>query len=112
MCPFPFIETKNMSSTIVGGSNAPQKSDGTITVGGTAQFILDGSRPAYAFSLFNNHPTEDLWFNDGGVAAIGGDGSVRVPPYGLYETPLCYRPYDRVSVVAATTGHKFTARYW
>lgn len=99
---------------IIGGASESQKSDGTITTGGTAQTLFGGSRPANAFSIFNAHSTEDLWFSDGAgvTAAIDGVGSVRIPPYGLYETHLTYRPHGPVTVVAATTGHKFSARYW
>ena len=97
---------------IIGGASESQASDGTITAGGTAEYICGGQRPAFGFSLYNNSASEDLWFSDSTVAAIDGVGSIKLSPHALYETPMTYRPSNKVSVIAATTGHKFTARFW
>jgi len=97
---------------ISGGSAQAYSDDGTITLGGTAQFICAGQRPSTGFSIFNNHPSADLWFSDSTVAAIDGTGCVRIPAMALYETPGLYVPIDKLSLIGVTTGHKYTARYW
>lgn len=95
-----------ISSAAVDGSS-------TITLGGTAQNLFAGATPANGFEVVNPDATEDLWISDSGTAIANGVGNIRVAANGgSYVTPDGMRPFHAVSIVAATTGHKFTARSW
>ena len=85
--------------------------DGTIAAGGTAQNLFGGVVPANAFWVGNPDTSEDLWISDSVTAAPGAAGSVKIPPGQVYETPIGYKPPGTpISIIGATTGHKFTAR--
>lgn len=85
----------------------------TITTGGTAQNLFSGNTPANGFAVYNSDSSEAMWVSDSTTAAANGTGSIYIAPLGGYETPhRGYRPVGPVSVIAATTGHKFTARTW
>lgn len=86
---------------------------GTITVGGTAQNLFGGTAPAHGFLLCNPDPSEALWFSLSTTAAANGQGSLSLAPSGgVFITPVGMIPFHAISVVAATTGHKFTAVQW
>jgi hypothetical protein len=92
---------------------ASQDGSTTITAGGTAQDLFSGNTPANGWAVFNSDASEALWVSDSHTAAANGTGSIYIPPLGGYETPhRGYRPIQRVSLIGATTGHKFTARKW
>lgn len=85
----------------------------TITLGGTAQTLF--TAPAHGYEVVNPDASEDLWICDNGSnASANGTGCIRVAPNGgSYYTPINMAPLAHaVSIVGATTGHKFTARYW
>lgn len=87
---------------------------GTITTGGTAQSLFLGEVPTTrGFAVYNPDSSEYLFVDDGSPAVI--NGGIPVPPLGGYETPANYSPPDSsngVSIIGATTGHKFKARLW
>jgi len=84
----------------------------TIATGGTAQ-ALAGGTPVNGWSVSNPDAlAESLWVSDTGTAAANAAGSIEIVPGFSYETPPGRRPAGAVSVVAATTGHKFTASTW
>jgi hypothetical protein len=90
---------------------------GTITTGGTAQnaaAALATRRYLYVTNPFlksdgSANPAEPLWVNFTG-AANGGSGSIRLDPGGWWENPPHYCPTGAISVLAATTGHAWTAK--
>jgi hypothetical protein len=85
----------------------------TIATGGTAQNLFSGNTPANGFAVFNPDASEAMWVSDSHTAAANNTGSIYIAPLGGYETPARgYRPIGPVSVIAATTGHKITARQW
>lgn len=85
----------------------------SISVGGVAQLLFGGAVPAGGFEVCNVDLTEDLWLSDSTTAEIGGVGSYRLPGGGYtYTSPYGYTPLGPVSVIAATTGHRITARKW
>lgn len=95
-----------------GGGNAGADGSTTITAGGTAQNLFSGATPTNGFLIANPDAGEDIWFSDSTTAAANATGSILLPAGGYYETPPGYKPVGAVSVVAATTGHKITARRW
>lgn len=85
--------------------------DGTIAAGGTAQAMFASVVPVNGYWIANPDASEDLWISDSGTAAANAVGSLCIPPRQVYETPIGYKPPGTaISIVAATTGHKFTAR--
>lgn len=85
-------------------------SSGTITAGGTAQNVFT---PLHGFLLCNPHPSEVLWFSMSTTAAANGTGSLSLAPMGgTFISPPGMVPFAAVSIVGATTGHKFTAVQW
>lgn len=83
---------------------------GTITAGGTAQNLFAGATPPHGFILCNPDPSEALWFPLSTTAVANGQGSMALAPSGgVFITPPGMVPFHAISVVAATTGHKFTA---
>lgn len=87
---------------------------GTITSGGTAQFAVAENRGRSSLFIQNidTSITEAIWVRlDGGVAVVNGAGSVRLDPGAYLEAEEAgggFVPVAAISVIAATTGHKFT----
>jgi len=79
---------------------------GSITLGGTAQVLATANTVRVALTGQNIDASEDLWINEiGGAAAANTAGSYRVPANGYFSIDT----NRAISVVAATTGHKWTA---
>lgn len=91
---------------------------GTITAGGTAQTIIPSTTGVTGFYIVNIDTTEPLWMNIGGTAAANTQGSAPLQAAtattfagpGSFYSNFGYN--NIVSVVAATTGHKFTCKRW
>lgn len=102
----------------------PTDASGTITAGGTAQNAIPAESVLHGFTLANIDASagggEPLWFSMTGVAAPGAVGSYPLAAptattfAGLvsYTTPPGFGSNHAVSVIAATTGHKFTLTWW
>ncbi len=87
--------------------------DTTLTTGGIAQYLFNGNIPLNGYGVYNPDPINDLWLSSTVVAAINGEGSIRVAANGGgYETPTLDHPYGPVSVIGAVTGQFITARAW
>lgn len=91
---------------------------GTITTGGTAQTIIPATTGVSGFYIVNLDTTEPLWLNIGGAATAGNQGSAPIVAGAATTysgTGSFYSGYGYnaiVSVLAATTGHKFTCKRW
>jgi hypothetical protein len=86
---------------------------GTIAAGGVAQQLFGGAVPLTGFLVANPAASGDtLYVSDVGTAVVAGAGSVPVAPGAVFTTPSGYRPAGAVSIIAASTGDKFTARRW
>lgn len=82
---------------------------GTITVGGTAQSAAAARKGRSYFFLQNpSTETESLWFSLD-ATAVAASPSIELQPGQSYESGAVV-PIGAVSVIAATTGHKFTAK--
>jgi hypothetical protein len=81
----------------------------TITTGGTAQSAL-AANPGRKYLLIQNPSTasEVLWVNLTGTAVVDTQGSVSIEAGGALVFENGFEPSNAVSVIAATTGHKFT----
>lgn len=113
--------TPAFSQTIVEFQNC----SGTISTGGTAQNLtLNGDVYArHGVVLINIDATsgsgEPLWFSTIGTAAAAAAGSAPLAApsssttyAGLTSWFFPAGSFNNISVVAATTGHKFTCWAW
>lgn len=90
-------------------SGALTDRSGTITTGGTAQTAAAANTARK--HLFIQNPSTapgSLWFSTTGTA-VQASPSIELVPGASYETGT-FVPTGVVSVIAATTGHAFTAR--
>ncbi len=111
----PLVINDDGSVNVIISATGDPASDGsgTITSGGTAQTLFGGATPTNGFGVYNPDLTEDLWISLFTTAAIASSGSIRLAANGgWYETPPDMKPSNSVSIIAATTGHKFTADRW
>lgn len=85
---------------------------GTITAGGTAQTAVN--ERGYRTFLFIQNPTsasESFWVNFDGTAAVADSPSIEVAAgVTLIFGEGGFLPNGAVSVIAATTGTKFTIK--
>src|SRR6185436_890666 len=106
----------------VGGTSnvTPTDCSGTITAGGTAQNAHAASSTLRGAILKNIDTSEVLWFSITGTAAAGALGSYPLAPGAAttfagaesFATPLGLGYNTALSVVAATTAHKFSCTRW
>lgn len=103
----------------VSGVN-PVNCSSTITTGGTAQNAIVADRNVKGFIIANIDTTEVMWISFTGTATAGTEGSYPLAPAtattfaGLssFASPLGFGIFSNLSVVAATTGHKFSCTRW
>lgn len=82
---------------------------GAITTGGTAQdAVAAGLITKYV--MIQNISAEDMWFNFGATAAAATAGSFKLVAGQAWQNPPHFSPSGRLSVVAASTGSKFTCK--
>jgi hypothetical protein len=85
---------------------------GTIASGSQAQLVFSGATAVNGYIISNLHVSETLYANDLGVATLGSGLSIPILPGKSFQTPAGYKPPGPVSVVAATSGHAYSARRW
>jgi len=97
----------------------PADCSGTITAGGTAQnAITASSNGRNGFIIANIDTTEVMWISFTGTAAAAALGSYPLAPATATTFATLSSFYSSIgyntalSVVAATTGHKFTCSRW
>jgi hypothetical protein len=101
--PLPVV---TVSESVSG--KTPTDASGTIATGGVAQTALTANSSRSRFRLQNIDATENLYFNDMGATATQNQGSFLLTPYGFYEG----NSQSAISVLAATTGHKFSLTWY
>jgi hypothetical protein len=100
------------------GSTVP-----VIGTGGVAMTVLNPAQAQHGWMIVNVDTTEPLWVSFAGAAHAGGGqaaNSFPLPPgaastwagVGSFVTPSGFGTNGAVSIVAATTGHKFACYYW
>lgn len=110
---------------MVGPANTtPTDCSGTITAGGTAQAAIAAQTTLHGFTIGNIDSTagsgEPLWISFTGTAAASTAGSwpLSAPTAttftGLmtYSTPPGFGTNHALSIIGATTGHKFSCTWW
>ena len=102
----------------------PTDCSGTITAGGTAQNAIAASSTIHGFVIGNIDASagsgEPVWFSMTGTAAAATAASYPLSAptatsfagFTSFTTPYGLGINHAVSVIAATTGHKFSCTYW
>jgi hypothetical protein len=111
--------------TVTGNVNVtPTNCSGTITSGGTAQNAIAATATIHGFTIANIDTSagsgEPLWisFTTTAAASTAASYPLAAPTAttfaGLssFTTPLGFGMNTALSVIAATTGHKFSCTYW
>lgn len=81
----------------------------TIASGAVAQTLF-ASNPLRRYVFVQNlDGAEDLWIKFDGTAAIATPGSILIRPYGTFVMETGFVNVESASVIATTTGHKYTA---
>jgi hypothetical protein len=93
---------------------------GTIASGGAAQNAFTANAGRHGFIIANIDTDEVMWINFTGTAAASGTASYPLAPAaattfsGLnsFASPLGMGINTALSVIAATTSHKFSCTVW
>jgi hypothetical protein len=92
----------------------------TVTSGGTAQNAFTAQTALHGFTIANIDTTEPLWISFTTTAAASTAGSYPLPAatattfagFGSFTAPPGFGLNHALSVIAATTGHKFSCTWW
>jgi hypothetical protein len=106
-----FAQSKTVNVT-------PVDCSGAIATGGTAQTVFGTASGRQGFQIQNLDTTEPLWISITGTAVAGAVGSFALAAgatttfagVGSYYSPFGFN--TALSVVAATTAHKFSCTRW
>lgn len=97
-------------SPVYGAPVSVTDKSGTIATGGTQQSAIAVNTNRKAFFVLNpRDASESLWVSLVGNAVVSDKSSIELPAgasFGFFGPTV---PSNAVSVIAATTGHKFTA---
>lgn len=115
-----FSASVHAQTAVIGAPNrTPIDCSSTITNGTTAQNLLDSSKTdLHGFCIMNLDATEFLWMNLNGTATASTQGSYGLQPSsstlqgGSFCAPMGLGVKLNPTVVAATTGHKYTCTWW
>lgn len=96
------------------GTNTYTDASSTITSGGTAQTALASSGTRKRFIIYNNDTTEVLCYNLTGTATLTTQGSLCLSPSSSSQSGgfVDMEVTNAISVIATTTGHKYTIMYY
>ena len=113
--------TPPTSVTANGAANVTATDcSGTVTSGGTAQNAFTAQTTLHGFTIVNIDTTEPLWISFTTTAVASGSGSYPLPAatattfagFGSFTSPPGFGLNHALSVIAATTSHKFTCTWW
>ena len=110
------------SATVAAPANVTLTDcSGTITTGGTAQAAFTAQTTLHGFTLANIDSTaEPLWFSFTGTATaataasypLAAPAATTFAGLASFTAPYGLGTNHALSVVAATTGHKFSCTWW
>lgn len=98
----------------------PLDCSGAIATGGTAQNAFTATPNLHGFIISNIDTSEPLWISFTGAAAAGASGSFPLSTAtvttfasaGSFSSPLGFGMNTALSIVAATTSHKYSCVKW
>lgn len=117
----PGFNTAANSSAVTAATSdvTPTNCSSTIATGNTAQNAITAGSTLHGFTLQNIDTTaENLCFNLTGTAVVNTVNSFCLAPAsataqgGSYTTPLGFGVNTNLSIIATTTGHKFSCMKW
>lgn len=82
---------------------------GTITLGGTSQDLADVNVLRKYLFVQNVDTTQDLWINFTSAATVDKP-SMKLGPGDSFVMEGSFVSSEKVTIIAATTAHKFTAK--
>lgn len=121
-----FAQQMGATTPVISGRNiTPYDCSGTLTTGGTAQYVIPTTGSANTntpnvrgITIMNLDTTEPLWIDFTGAAVVGqsyalaaGTASTLVNS-GSFTSPVGFGLNKNVSVNAATTGHRWKCTYY
>lgn len=114
------VPAKAFDEVLGAGNVRPTDCSGAITSGGVAQNAHAAQQLLRGMTIANIDTSEVLWFSFTGVAVAGAVGSYPLAPatattfasLSSYTTPLGFGYNTALSVIAATTAHKFSCTRW
>lgn len=106
-------------TSVQGAGNVrPIDCSGTITAGGAAQNLFTATANLRGFFIMNLDTTEMLCLAFNGTAVCSASGTYNLAPGsatssgGSFSSPLGFGTNVAPSIVAATTGHKYSCTKW
>lgn len=101
-------------------NQTPTDCSGTITTGATAQNAFSAGATKHGFTIVNLDTTEPMWISFTTTAAANTVASYPIQAAtpttfagaGSFTTPNGFGINTALSVIAATTGHKFSCTWW
>ena len=94
---------------IVAYAGVTTDHSGVIASGGTQQTAMAANSDRHYLFIQNLDASEDLWF-DYTMDAVQDEGAIKLTAGQSYESPAGFVSTERVSVIATTTNHKYTAK--
>ena len=115
---FVLLASPAFAQTRVSTNVTPVDCSAAITSGGAAQNAITASSGRQGFQIQNLDASEPLWISLNGTAAASTVGSYVLAAAtattfqngGSYYSPFGFN--KAISVIAATTGHKFSCTSW
>jgi hypothetical protein len=111
----------NTIGNVNGAPNlTPTDCSGAITTGGTAQNAFSAGATKHGFTIVNIDTSEPLWISFTTTAAASTAASYPLQAAtattfaspGSFTTPMGFGINTALSVIAVTTGHKFSCTWW
>ena len=111
----------NVIGGVFGNVNVtPTACSGTIATGGTAQNAFTAGATKHGFTIANIDTTEVMWISFTTTAAASGTDSFPLAPatattfasLSSFTSPFGFGISTALSIVAATTSHKFSCTWW
>lgn len=100
--------TPNRELRTTAGTGTPTDKSGAITTGATSQ-TLAAANANRKYLIVQNISSEDMWIRWDGSAATADKPSIKLVSGASWENPAHWCPTAAITVIAATTGSKFTA---
>lgn len=97
----------SISGGPVGGTLTDRS--GTITTGGTAQQLAPANASRHYLLVVNDSATETMWINFT-TTAVTSEPSIPILANGSFVMESSFVSTEAVSIIAATTGHPWTAK--
>ncbi len=112
--------TNNIGSTSPAPNVTATACSSTITTGGTAQNAFAAQTALHGFTIVNIDTTEPLWISFTTTAVASGTDSYPLPAAtastfagaGSFTSPPGFGLNHALSVVAATSAHKYSCTWW